>query len=110
MAELIAHQQVTGFLRQLMGDDVVFTMSAFQRTHPGSSSISIHTDGQPYGSSIFDYEGSSPRLLRAIYYLDDLPTNRSPFKLIPRSHLSFHAVAASAVAPVLRGPGCHPPC
>ena len=93
VAELIGHPQVTGFLKALMGNDVVFTISAFQRTHPGAPGISIHTDGQPYGSSIFDYEGSSPRLLRVIYYLDDLPPRRSPFKLIPRSHLSFHAEA-----------------
>ena len=34
--------------------------------------ISMHTDGQPFGSSIFGYEGSSPKLLRVIYYFDDL--------------------------------------
>ena len=53
----------------------------------------MHTDGQPFGSSIFDYEGSSPRLLRVLYYLDDLIPARAPFRLIPRSHLSFHAHA-----------------
>ena len=93
VVELIGHRGVTAFLRALMGDDIVFTMGVFQRTHPGAPGISIHTDGQPYGSSIFDYEGSSPRLLRVIYYLDDLPPPRSPFRLIPRSHLSFHAHA-----------------
>ena len=93
VAELIGHPLVTGFLRTMLGDDVVFTMSAFQRTHPGAPGISMHTDGQPYGSSIFDFEGSSPRLLRVIYYLDDLPPERSPFRLISRSHLSFHADA-----------------
>ena len=93
VAELIGHPAVTGFLRAMLGDDVVFTMAAFQRTHPGAPGISMHTDGQPYGSSIFDFEGSSPRLLRVIYYLDDLPPERSPFRLISRSHLSFHADA-----------------
>ena len=93
VAELIGLQPTIDFLRALMGEDVVFTMGVFQRTHPGAPGISIHTDGQPYGSSIFDYEGSSPRLVRVIYYLDDLPPRRAPFRLIPRSHLSFHADA-----------------
>ena len=31
--------------------------------------------------------------LRVLYYLDDLPPERAPFRLIPRSHLSFHAQA-----------------
>ena len=93
VAELIGHPVTSEFLTALMGEDIVFTMGVFQRTHPGAPGISMHTDGQPYGSSIFDYEGSSPRLLRVIYYLDDLPPRRSPFRLIPRSHLSFHADA-----------------
>ena len=53
--------------------------------------ISLHTDGQPFGSSIFGYEGSSPRLLRVLYYLDDLIPEVSPFRVVPRSHLSLHA-------------------
>ena len=36
-------------------------------------------------------EGSSPRLVRGLYYLDDLIPDRAPFRLVPRSHLSFHA-------------------
>ena len=39
----------------------------FTRTLAGSPPISLHTDGQPFGSSIFGYEGSSPRLLRVLY-------------------------------------------
>ena len=69
------------FLSALMGPDIVFTRGAFQRTNPGSPCISMHTDGQPFGSSIFDYEGSSPRLLRVLYYLDDL--NARPRALPP---------------------------
>ena len=57
----------------------------------------MHTDGQPHGSSIFDYEGSSPRLLRVLYYLDDLLPKRAPFRVIPRSHISFHAQASPYV-------------
>ena len=93
VAELIGHPPIGEFLKTLMGPDVVFTHGLFTRTLAGSPGISMHTDGQPYGSSIFGYEGSSPRLLRVLYYLDDLPPERAPFRLIPRSHLSFHAEA-----------------
>ena len=97
VAELIGHPPVTDFLAELMGPDIVFTRGFFQRTHPGSPGISMHTDGQPHGSSIFDYEGSSPRLLRVLYYLDDLTPERAPLRLIPRSHISFHAHASPYV-------------
>ncbi len=93
IAELIGQPTVSGFLRELMGPDIVFTHGLFTRTLADSPGISMHTDGQPFGSSIFGYEGSSPRLLRVLYYLDDLPPERAPFRLIPRSHLSFHAQA-----------------
>ena len=43
---------------------------------------------------MFGYEGSCPRLLRVLYYLDDLTPERAPFRLIPRSHISFHADAS----------------
>ena len=93
VAELIGHPPIGEFLKTLMGPDVVFTHGLFTRTLAGSPGISMHTDGQPFGSSIFGYEGSSPRLLRVLYYLDDLPPERAPFRLIPRTHLSFHAEA-----------------
>jgi hypothetical protein len=93
VAELIGHPPVVDFLKGLMGPDIVFTHGLFTRTLSGSPGISMHTDGQPYGSSIFGYEGSSPRQLRVLYYLDDLPPERAPFRLLPRSHLSFHAQA-----------------
>ena len=63
-AELIAHPPVIQFFEALMGPDIVFTHGLFTRTLSGSPGISMHTDGQPFGSSIFGYEGSSPRLLR----------------------------------------------
>ena len=96
-AEVIGYPPMIDFLRQLMGDDIVFTRGFFQRTLPGSPGISMHTDGQPHGSDLFGYEGSCPRLLRVLYYLDDLTTQRAPFRLIPRSHLSFHADASPYV-------------
>lgn len=91
--ELIGHPPVVDFLRTLMGPDIVFSHGLFTRTLAGSAPISLHTDGQPFGSSVFGFEGSSPRLLRVLYYLDDLPPQRAPFRVVPRSHLSFHAEA-----------------
>ena len=93
-AELIGHAPMVDFLRDLVGEDIVFTRGFFQRTLPGSPGISMHTDGQPHGSNLFGYEGSCPRLLRVLYYLDELTVERAPFRLIPRSHLSFHGDAS----------------
>jgi hypothetical protein len=93
VAQLIAHPPMVEFLEHVLGPDIIFTRGLFTRTLSGSPEISLHTDGQPFGSSIFGYEGSSPRLLRVLYYLDDLTPERAPFRLVPRSHLSFHADA-----------------
>jgi hypothetical protein len=92
-AELIGHPPMIEFLTDLMGEDIVFTRGHFQRTHPGSPGISMHTDGQPFGSDLFGFEGSSPKLIRVLYYLDELKPERAPFRVIPRSHLSYHADA-----------------
>jgi hypothetical protein len=93
-AELIGYPPMINFLNDLMGPGIVFTRGFFQRTLPECPGISMHTDGQPHGSDLFGYEGSCPRLLRVLYYLDDLTPARAPFRLIPRSHLSFHADAS----------------
>ncbi len=93
-AELIGYPPVLDFLTDLMGPDIVFTRGFFQRSLPGCPGISMHTDGQPHGSNLFGYEGSCPRLVRVLYYLDTLSVERAPFRLIPRSHLSFHADAS----------------
>jgi hypothetical protein len=97
VAELIGYPPLIEFLTDLMGPDIVFTRGFFQRTLPGSPGISMHTDGQPHGSNLFGYEGSCPRLLRVLYYLDELTPKRAPFRLIPRSHLSFHGEASPYV-------------
>lgn len=97
VCELIGFPPMIDFLTQLMGPDIVFTRGFFQRTWPGCPGISMHTDGQPHGSNLFGYEGSCPRLLRVLYYLDELTPQRAPFRLIPRSHLSFHAQASPYV-------------
>ncbi len=94
VAELIGYPPMIDFLTDLMGPEIIFTRGFFQRTQPSSPGISMHTDGQPHGSNLFGYEGSCPRLLRVLYYLDELTPMRAPFRLIPRSHLSFHAEAS----------------
>ena len=97
VAELIGYPPVLEFLRDLMGPEIVFTRGFFQRSMTGCPGISMHTDGQPHGSNLFGFEGSCPRLVRVLYYLDELTTERAPFRLIPRSHLSFHAEASPYV-------------
>ncbi len=97
VAELIGFPPMIDFLTDLLGPEIVFTRGFFQRTLPGSPGISMHTDGQPHGSNLFGYEGSCLRLVRVLYYLDDLTPERAPFRLIPRSHLSFHAEASPYV-------------
>ncbi len=93
ITDLIAHPPTVAFLQTLFGDEIVFMSYAYARSEPGHPGISLHTDGQPYGSQIFGYEGSCPFLVRVLYYLDDLTPEVSPFRVVPRSHLSFHADA-----------------
>ena len=93
ITELIAHPPTVDFLQQLFGDDITVMTYAYARSEPGHPGISLHADGQPFGSKIFGYEGSCPFLVRVLYYLDDLTRDVSPFKVVPRSHLSMHADA-----------------
>ena len=91
ISELAAHPPTLAFLRELFGDEVLVMSFGYARSEPGHPGISLHTDGQPYGSAIFGYEGSVPSMVRVLYYLDDLTTEVSPFRVVPRSHLSLHA-------------------
>jgi ectoine hydroxylase-related dioxygenase (phytanoyl-CoA dioxygenase family) len=93
ITRLIGHPTATEFLLDLFGDEIVMMTYAYARSEPGHPGISLHTDGQPYGSEIFGYEGSCPVLVRVLYYLDDLTPDVSPFRVVPRSHLSLHAEA-----------------
>jgi ectoine hydroxylase-related dioxygenase (phytanoyl-CoA dioxygenase family) len=88
---VIALPAMLAWLEQLFGDDLICTSCAYAVSEPGHPGIAIHTDAQPYGSRIFGLASSSPCLVRVLYYLDDLTPERSPFKVIPRSHLSLHA-------------------
>ena len=93
ITELIGNPPTIAFLRELFGDEVIMMSYAYARSEPGHPGISLHADGQPYGSQIFGYEGSCPWLVRVLYYLDDLTTEVSPFRVVPHSHLSMHADA-----------------
>jgi ectoine hydroxylase-related dioxygenase (phytanoyl-CoA dioxygenase family) len=90
---LIANAPVIAFLRDLFGEEIIFVSYSYARSEPGHPGISLHADGQPYGSKIFGYEGSSPWLVRVLYYLDDLTPQVSPFRVVPHSQLSMHADA-----------------
>jgi len=91
ITELIAYAPTVQFLERVFGDDVVFMTYEYARSEPGHPGISLHTDGQPYGSSTFGYECSCPVMIKVLYYLDDLTPDVSPFSVLPRSHLSLHA-------------------
>lgn len=88
---VVALPATVNFLRELFGDDLICTSLTYALSRPGHPGIAVHTDSQPYGSRIFGVEASSPVLVRVLYYLDDLTPERSPLKVIPRSHLSLHA-------------------
>ena len=88
--EVIALAPMVEFLTHLFGDEVICTSCGYGCSEPGHPGIAIHTDAQPYGSKIFGLQSSSPVLARALYYLDDQTPDCSPFKVIPRSHLSMH--------------------
>lgn len=88
---LIALPAMIQFLTTLFGDELICTSCVFALSRPGHPGIAIHTDAQPYGSKIFGMQASSPRLVRVLYYLDDLTPERAPLKVIPHSHLSLHA-------------------
>ena len=87
---MIAHPPTIAFLQELLGDEILLSHYGYARSEPGHPGISIHTDGQPYGSQIFGYEGSVPVMVRVLYYLEDLTPEVSPFRVVPCSHLSLH--------------------
>ena len=93
ITDLIAHEPMVDFLEGLFGDEIVFMTYLYARSEPGHPGISLHTDGQPYGSEIFGYECSCPVMVKVLYYLDDLTPDVSPFSVLPRSHLSLHQQA-----------------
>ncbi len=89
ITELIAYPPTIEFLETLCGDIVAMSYD-YTRSEPGHPGISLHCDGQPWGSTIFPGEYTCPKLIRVLYYLDDLTPEVSPFRVVPRTHLSFH--------------------
>ena len=91
LTDLVAHPPTIAFLRELLGEEIILSHYGYARSEPGHPGISLHTDGQPFGSQIFGYEGSVPVMVRVLYYLDDLTPDISPFRVVPHSHLAMHA-------------------
>lgn len=91
--DLIANPTITTFLETLFGDELVVTSCVFALSRPGHPGIAIHTDAQPYGSKIFGMQSSAPRLVRVLWYLDDLTPAKAPLLVLPHSHLSLHSDA-----------------
>lgn len=89
--DVIANPPIIQFLDKLFGDELICTSCTYTLSKPGHPGTAIHTDAQPYGSAIFGKQASAPRLIRVLYYLDDLTVEKSPLLVIPRSHLSMHA-------------------
>lgn len=90
ITRLISHPPTIGFLRELFGGDPLMMTYDYSRSEPGCPAINLHCDGQPWGSRIFGQEQSCPKLVRVLYYLQDLTPDSAPFRVVPRSHLSFH--------------------
>ena len=90
ITELIANPPTIGFLKHLFGCDPIMMTYDYSRSEAGCPAINLHADGQPWGTKIFGPEQSCPRLVRVLYYLQDLTPQRAPFRVVPRSHLSFH--------------------
>ena len=90
ITELIAHPPTIDFLTRLFGSQPIMMTYDYSRSEPGCPAINLHADGQPWGTAIFGPEQSCPRLVRVLYYLQDLTPERAPFRVVPRSHLSFH--------------------
>ena len=90
LTELMANAPIIQFLTRLFGDAPIMMTYDYSRSEAGCPAINLHADGQPWGTKIFGPEQSCPKLIRALYYLQDLTPQRAPFRVVPRSHLSFH--------------------
>ena len=90
ITELLAHPPTLSFLRELFGDEIIMMSYGLCPFRTGASGHqSAHGTDNPYGSQIFGYDGSIPFMVRVLYYLNDLTPEVSPFRVLPRSHLSM---------------------
>lgn len=95
-AALLGHAPTLEFLRALLGDAVVCFSYQYDRSEVGTPGLSLHAGAKPFGSRVSGthyVDVSSPVYLRCLYYLDDLTLEVSPFRIVPRSHISLHADA-----------------
>ncbi|WP_439532758.1 phytanoyl-CoA dioxygenase family protein [Polymorphobacter sp.] len=92
-ASLIGNPPVLDFVRALVGDELVFMHSFYILSHPGSPPLEMHTDYQPYGSTYSQWLESCPLRVRVLYYLDDTRDDRAALRIVPRSHICWHADA-----------------
>ena len=89
-----AHHPTVEFLSKLFGQPPLFMAMDYTRAVSGFPGISLHCDGQPWGiAEQFGAEFAVPKFIKCMYALDDLTEDISAFKVVPRSHLSFHADA-----------------
>ena len=72
ISELIAHRPTIEFLTELFGDTPIMMTYDYSRSEPGCPAINLHSDGQPWGTKIFGPQQSCPKLIRVLYYLQDL--------------------------------------
>lgn len=92
-AALIGNPKVLDFAKALMGEELVFMHSFYILSHPGSPELPLHTDYQPFGSTYSQWLESCPLRIRVLYYLDDTRDDRATLRIVPRSHIAFHADA-----------------
>jgi len=90
LTELMGNPPIVAFLTRLFGATPIMMTYDYSRSEAGCPAIALHADGQPWGTRIFGPEQSCPKLVRVLYYLQDLTPQRAPFRVVPRSHLSFH--------------------
>jgi ectoine hydroxylase-related dioxygenase (phytanoyl-CoA dioxygenase family) len=91
--ELVALRRMREFLETVLGDELICTGCTYARTEPGYPGMALHTDSQPYGSSVFGLQSSAPIMLRVLYYLSDLTAECAPLRVVPYSHLCLHSDA-----------------
>jgi hypothetical protein len=92
-AGLIDHPPTLDFVKALVGEDLVFMHCFYILSHPGAPTLEMHTDFQPFGSTYSGWLESCPIRVRVLYYLDDTRDDRSALRIVPRSHICFHADA-----------------
>ncbi|QUQ68810.1 phytanoyl-CoA dioxygenase family protein [Kutzneria sp. CA-103260] len=87
---LVEQPRILAFLDTLFADELVCIGVSCSRSEPGYDGMPLHTDSHPYGSNNLGAVGTSPVIVRVLYYLDDITPDRAPLLVVPGSHLSLH--------------------